>query len=168
MISARAKRLRIAIYPDNRVVVTQPRDMPQKQVESFVRAKQSWIENKLQAVQQIASPDLRTTDHMHFLLNRSVARKFVKTKLEQWNAIYQFDYGFFSIKKMRTRWGSCSANGNMSFNYKLLFLSEELQDLVIVHELCHLKVRNHGKDFWKLVSLAKPQFIALNEELRKL
>lgn len=168
VVSNRAKRLRIAVYPDDSVVVTQPRQMSHERVEAFVEAKQGWIQSKIQTVGRITSPDLRNTNQMHFLLNRSAARQLVKAKLEQWNAVYQFDYGFFSIKKMKTRWGSCSANGTMSFNYKILFLPEDLQDFVIIHELCHLRERNHDDSFWRLVGLAKPQFRELHQELRNI
>lgn len=166
--SSRARLLRVAVYSDSRVVVTRPRGLTLEKVEAFVQAKQAWIEGKLRSVKQIPSDDLRTTDRMHFLLNRSRARKLVKAKLEQWNKIYNFDYRFFSVKQMKTRWGSCSANGDMSFNYKILFLSEPLQDLVVIHELCHLKVRNHSKDFWNLVALTKPEFQTLKQELKKI
>jgi predicted metal-dependent hydrolase len=164
--SKRARRIRIAVYPDSRVVVTRPRGMALAKVEAFVQTKQAWIESKLQDTQRLGSPDLRTSDQMHFLLNRNAARKLVKEKLEQWNQVYNFEFGFFSIKKLKTRWGSCSPNGDMSFNYKILFLSEPLQDFVIIHELCHLRVRNHGRDFWNLVGLAKPQFRELQQQLR--
>lgn len=166
--SARAKRLRIAVYPDRTVVVTKPKHLKTIQVDAFVQSKRDWIEEKLESIEEVPSSDLRTTDHLHFLLHRSAARKLVKAKLEQWNQIYQFEYGFFSIKKMKTRWGSCSPKGTMSFNYKVLFLPEELQDLVIIHELCHIKEKNHSSHFWNLVSLAKPKYKSLQRGIRNL
>jgi len=77
-------------------------------------------------------------------------------------------YARVAIRNQRSRWGSCSEAGNLNFNYRLLDLSPELRDYVIVHELCHLKELHHGRAFWDLVTLAIPHARALNRQARRM
>lgn len=67
-------------------------------------------------------------------------------------------YDKFTIKHQRSRWGSCSKNGNLNFNLLLASLPIELIDYVIIHELAHLIELNHSKEFWKIVGTIDPEF----------
>lgn len=58
----------------------------------------------------------------------------------------------YRIKNFKSRWGSCSPEGVISFNLKLAAFPKEVVDYVIVHELCHLRHRSHSRRFWNLVS----------------
>lgn len=88
-----------------------------------------------------------------YLQNKEQARKLVHQKIEYFNNFYGYEFNRISIKNQKTRWGSCSSKRNLNFNYRILFLPEDLCDYVIVHELCHLKELNHSSNFWKLVSV---------------
>ena len=61
-----------------------------------------------------------------------------------------------SIRKMKASWGSCSARGHITLNIKLIQVPEEYIDYVLLHELCHLKARNHGAEFEKLLARVMP------------
>jgi len=63
-----------------------------------------------------------------------------------------------SIRAQRTRWGSCSRSGRINLNWRLMLLERDLTDYVLVHELCHLRHMNHGRDFWQLVGTLMPDF----------
>ena len=79
---------------------------------------------------------------------------------------YGFEFKKLGIRNQKTRWGSCSASGNISLNYRLMKYRKELIDYVIIHELCHLKELNHSKKFWKLVEAIIPEYKLLKKELR--
>ena len=98
--------------------------------------------------------------------DRVAARLLVHARLAHFNQFYQFSYNKVFIKSQRTRWGSCSSNANLNFNYRIITLPPALQDYLIVHELCHLKEFNHSKAFWDLVALQIPQYQALQAQLR--
>jgi hypothetical protein len=63
-----------------------------------------------------------------------------------------------SIRDQKTRWGSASHSGNLSLNFNLLKAPQEVLDYVVVHELCHLRVRGHSKKFWSLVESVMPDY----------
>lgn len=106
-------------------------------------------------------------DRNRYQKNKSEARALVAEKLLKYNKFYNFKYNRVSIRDQKTRWGSCSKKGNLNFNYKLMFLPEELADYIIVHELCHLKEFNHSSHFWAEVSRVFPNHLKLRADLRK-
>jgi len=74
--------------------------------------------------------------------------------------------GRVSIRDPRTRWGSCSPNGALSFSWRLLLAPREILDYVVVHELCHLRELNHSPAFWRLLGEARPGWRAEARWLR--
>ena len=108
------------------------------------------------------------SDHRSYLQNRGPARQLVRQRLEYYNQFYGFQYGRVSIKNQRSRWGSCSKQGNLNFNYRLVNLPSELADYIIVHELCHLKEMNHSARFWRLVVQVMPDYLTRRQKLKKI
>src|ERR1044072_8274606 len=92
-----------------------------------------------------------------FRRHKEQARELILARLSVLNQGFGFFYSRVPGRNKRSRWGSCSAKGNLSFNYRILFLPPPLQDYVIAHELCHLKEFNHSPAFWNLVSVSIPE-----------
>ncbi len=70
------------------------------------------------------------------------------------------------VASQRTRWGSCSAKGNLAFNWRLVLAPPEVLHYFVVHELCHLKHRNHSRGFWQAVESACPEYRKAREWLK--
>lgn len=87
----------------------------------------------------------------HYKAHKEYARTIITERVLYWNQFYNFSFNRIAIKNQKRCWGSCSANQNLNFNYKIIFIPEALMDYVIVHELCHLAEMNHSKAFWKRV-----------------
>lgn len=102
----------------------------------------------------------------HYLLHKEAARELVLARLVHFNQHYGYTYKRVAIRNQRTRWGSCSSNGNLNFNYRIVFLPAHLADYIIVHELCHLRELNHAQAFWNLVALQCPEYKKRAAELR--
>lgn len=175
--STRAKRLGLTVHPDGRVVITKPIRTSLKAMERFVESHASWIETtqekfrrrlehqKKSGIELVALPRPRKGSAM-YKEARKAARVLITERLEHFNQTYGFTYGTLSIRDQKTRWGSCSATGNLSFNYRVVFLPTELQDYVVVHELCHTKEHNHSEKFWAQVARTLPNHAQLRKELR--
>ena len=101
-----------------------------------------------------------------FRANKERARGLVLERLNYFNQFYQFKFNRVFIRNQKSRWGSCSGKGNLSFNYKIVFLPPALADYLIVHELCHLAQMNHRPQFWQLVSQQIPDYKKLRKELK--
>ena len=86
------------------------------------------------------------------------ANEYIPIRAKQLAERYGFSYNKVTIKKLKSRWGSCSSQRNVSFNYKLMYFNTKVIDYVIVHELCHLSEMNHSDKFWKLVEAIVPDY----------
>lgn len=102
-----------------------------------------------------------------YLTRKEEARALIIGRLEYFNQFYNFVYKRVSVRQQRTRWGSCSRQGNLNFNYRLLDLSPDISDYIIVHELCHLKEFNHSSRFWSLVAQIIPDYAARRAKLQE-
>ena len=170
--SRRARSARITVHPDGRVVVTKPNRIGLSAIERFVREKSEWIALTVEKAKRrrgglplLALPRPRKGSHA-YKEAIAQARALVTNRLAHFNQFYGFSYGSISIRNQKTRWGSCSAKNNLSFNYRIAFLPPELADYIIVHELCHTNEHNHGATFWALVAKAIPNHVALRKEIR--
>lgn len=167
-VSARAKRLRLAIYCDGAFVVTAPRGMGESVVEKFILQKAQWIIGKLEYFKNFSSVVLvRKSSKKEYAEHKERALVLARARLEYFNTFYNFSFNKINIKNQKTRWGSCSMKGNLNFNYKIALLPSHLADYIIVHELCHLKEFNHSRKFWNLVAETMPNFLELRNELKK-
>ncbi len=168
--SLRARRLRITIYPTGDVTVTAPRLTPMFLVNRFLASREKWVEKKVAEFR--ARPVVPITRLMgtggrrEFNSRKHEAHEIAVEKVHYFANKYDLKYGRISIRNQKTRWGSCSKRGNLSFNYRIVFLPTELQDYLVVHELCHLKEFNHSQAFWRLVEREVPGYKALRKRLK--
>ena len=98
---------------------------------------------------------------------RRTARAEIAPRLDLATRAIGKPYSALTIRGQRTRWGSCSATGAMSFNWRLLLGPEDVLDYVIWHEACHLLVMDHSPRFWSLVERHLPQYQRPRRWLRR-
>ena len=158
--------MRLMVRDDGHVLVTAPIHVSKKRLDAFVEDQKAWIEDKLAIINRKPKSDLTEYSKEHYAAHKKQALELAQRKVKYWNAYLHFEYKKISVKSMRTRWGSCTSQGNLNFSYKILFLAEELQNYLIVHELCHLKEMNHLPRFWALVAGALPNHKELRKRLR--
>jgi len=128
--------------------------------------KSQWLFSKFNFFRQFKNIPIARYGRRDYLKRKDEAQLLAKEKVAYFNQFYGFKVNKINIKNQKTRWGSCSRVGNLNFNFKILFLSEKLQDYIIVHELCHLEKFNHSGNFWGLVAKTFPQWRQLKKELK--
>lgn len=156
--SKAARRLRLVVYGDGSLVVSAPRRLPYYQIENFILEKSRWILQKLAGFATLPPSIFSRNVVAEYHKYKEVARCLVEARLAYFNKFYGFNINRISIKKQKTRWGSCSIKGNLNFNYKIALLPPDLVDYIIVHELCHLRQFNHSHKFWQLVAMMIPNY----------
>jgi predicted metal-dependent hydrolase len=165
-VSNKARAVRLAVYPDGSVVLTVPRNLKPGVAEKFLREKAGWVRKKIEkfknAPQRLSAEDTKK----EYLQFKQAALVLVQDRVKEYNTHYNLRPGKVSIKNAKTRWGSCSKQGNLSFNYKIVKLPETLQNYLVVHELCHLKEFNHSAKFWDMVSETIPNWKELRKALK--
>ncbi|MDO8509730.1 MAG: M48 family metallopeptidase [bacterium] len=163
--STRARRVRIVISRGGVVTVVAPRRLDKNSIEKLVQEKKQWIEAKVLIFKN--RPVLGTGgSRLEYLQYSARAKKLVMDKIKKINTHYGFEFERVTIKHLQTRWGSCSRQRNLNFNYRIVFLPDNLADYLVAHELCHLLEMNHSSRFWLLVSRAIPDYRVLAKELR--
>lgn len=166
--SRRARRVRLALHHDGRVVLTLPFFVSYKQGTAFLQSKKAWIYEKVKKFALRPENILLRGSVKEYQNSRVAARQLVMERLEHFQKAYAVSWKRVSIRNQKTRWGSCSRTGNLSFNYRLLLLPAHLRDYIVVHELCHLLELNHSPCFWALVAKTFPDYRKLRRELRLL
>jgi hypothetical protein len=89
---------------------------------------------------------------------RRSARAEIAPRLDRATALAGTSYTALDIRAQRTRWASCSSNGRMSFNWRLLLAPERVLEYVVWHEVCHLEILDHSPRFWALLERRWPRY----------
>lgn len=154
IIRSNRKTIAIQITPDGQVVVRCPRGVSDSRVREFVHAKTPWIRCHL-AKLPAPAPKF-TAEEIRAL--KSTAAAFLPQLAAHHAPRMGVTYGSITIRAQRTRWGSCSARGNLSFNALLALVPPEVAEYVVVHELCHRRHMDHSTAFWQEVEAFLPNY----------
>ena len=163
VIRSRRRTIAIEIDRSGQIKVRAPYNVGNFRIRRFVEEKSGWIEKALARINKgqsdaISSDDLPPISEADKQLLADQAKKIIPGKVSYFAGIIGVDFGRITIRAQKTRWGSCSAKGNLNFNCLLLRAPEEILDYVIVHELCHRKEMNHSKAFWAEVAKVCPDY----------
>ncbi len=96
---------------------------------------------------------------------RRLARRIVLARVDHWSARVGKRARRVTLRDTRSRWGSCSSTGNLSFSWKLIMAPPEVLDYVVVHELCHFVHLDHSPAYWALVERYLPDYASLRRWL---
>lgn len=173
LIRTKRKTIAIQVRPDGHVVVRAPLRMSVLYIERFVRDHERWIEDHVrkaeaQSRQQAQDPVAPLTDEQLDTLKRRAKPAFAERTAHFAPLIGQsgVSYGRITIRAQKSRWGSCSAAGNLNFNCLLLLAPPAVLDYVVVHELCHRLHMNHSPRFWAEVERVMPGYRTEKKWLR--
>ena len=164
--SKRTRRVRISVS-GGRVIVTAPLRVSKEHLDRIVADHEAWIAKAVRKHEKLTAGVKLSQDVFDKDEFTSRAKALIRECHKTVAAPYGVKLGKVNIKKMCSRWGSCSGRGNISINLLLGHLPVELLRYVVIHELSHLVHHNHSKKFWLLVAVSEPAFKARKAELRR-
>jgi hypothetical protein len=165
----KSRSIRISVKSNLKILVTFPKRCSLKKAEEFFNSKIIWVENSLfkiekqQLIKQKELEKSRPNLSSEEFLSKNL---YLISRCKELAEKYGFLINKVFIRRQKTIWGSCSFNNNISLNGNLVFLSNDLIDYVILHELVHTKVKNHSKKFWDKLSEVLPNCHKLDKKLK--
>jgi predicted metal-dependent hydrolase len=166
----RARRYVIRVTDAGAVRVTVPRWGSKRAAAAFAAEQQVWIDQQLRAraererraqERRLSSGESGPTlEERRAIERESIARakRQLPPRLLELAARHGLTVSRISIRNQRWRWGSCSRNGHICLNWRLVTMPADVRDYVLIHELMHLKRMDHSPKFWKLVAAACPEY----------
>jgi predicted metal-dependent hydrolase len=126
------------------------------QIDEAIDFHRAWLERQLaKAVQpRLGLERLTLTEEQ----GRTEARARISLLAQSEAAALGVEYKRLTLRDQRSRWGSCSSKGTLSFNWRLVLAPHDVLDYVVVHEICHLVELNHSERFWRLVEKRRPAY----------
>jgi predicted metal-dependent hydrolase len=162
----RARRYVIRVADDGTVRVTIPRWGSRREAEEFAQRERPWIEKQLRKVSADTESAPPPMDPAVVRDLRARAARELPPRLFALAAQHGLSVRKVSVRNQKWRWGSCSPNGHICLNWRLVTMPDRVRDYVLIHELMHLKRLDHSPRFWKLVAAACPDYQASRAWLR--
>lgn len=157
LIRSERKKLTVSVKADGRIAVRAPHMLGTEQIEAFLSANSELImRHAEEAKRKNAGVKRLTEQELSRLFEK--AEKVIPEKAAHFAEKIGVTYSRITIRAQRTRWGSCSVNGNLSFNALLMLMPDEVIDSVVIHELCHRKEMNHQAGFYELLYSVCPDY----------
>lgn len=162
------KHVRLRVSDANgQVSISAPFGYPVSSLESLVCSKKTWIEKQQRELAQSPSAQANQATAEEQAAWKLVVSACVPPLIEQWAPILDVKPGTIVYRNMKTRWGSCQpSTGRICINTRLALYPPECLEYVVVHELCHLLVANHGSDFKELMTRVMPDWKDRQRRLR--
>jgi len=152
--SPRARLLRTVWRPGEPAELVVPKGTSDRAIDAALRAHAPWLARQLDAEQvQVLDPPQLTEPE-----GRRLARALVRETIAVEAPRVGVRCSRISIRDTRSRFGSCSSQGSLSFSWRLALAPRRILDYVVVHELCHLVHLDHSRRFWSLVERVRPDF----------
>ena len=170
VIRSARKSLGLEVRDANTVLARIPTRVSDRELKDFVENHRSWILEKTAVMAEREENRKSTPAPPPELLSKTDRMKIqlkIGKRVRHYCEAMGVTVGYVTVKNQKTRWGSCSAKGNVNFNYQLAFLPDELLDYVVIHELAHRRHMNHSRAFWAEVEKYCPDYLERRDQLKE-
>jgi hypothetical protein len=154
--SRKAKRTRLQMNPEGQVLVTLPLYATRESAVAAMRERAPWISRQLTRLQSLTVFAYDTWDE--YYARKSDAYELAMHLIAQYAPLLGLSIPVVRIRNTKSRWGSCSGNGHIMLNYRIVKLPESVAAYLVVHELCHLTYAGHSSQFWQCVASCMPDY----------
>lgn len=159
--------MNMELREDGSLLVRAPYNAPPEKIDAFLHSHRVWIRRRVQRLQELWEAEKHPLTEQDIRKLAEQASRELPPRLEEYARQAGVSYGRVTIRNQKTLWGSCSSRGNLNFNCLLMLTPREVQDYVLVHELCHRKVMDHSPRFWAEVEKILPDYKKRKAWLRK-
>lgn len=169
VIRSSRKSIGLEVRSGKDVLVRIPNRLQDSEVEKFVEKHRKWILEKTALMQSRKNTCNSTGAVPAEKLPPEEIEKIkekIGDRVKYYSQVMGVTVGRITIRNQKTRWGSCSAKGNVNFNYQLYYLPEELLDYVVIHELAHRSHMDHSGEFWSEVEKYCPDYRRRRKQLK--
>lgn len=165
LIRSNRRTIALQITRDARVVVRAPLRASEADIRRFVESHRAWLESHLdrQRARADAYPEPTPAEEERL---RALAKAVLPGKVAHWAAVMGVQPTGVKITAACTRFGSCSAKNSLCFSLRLMHYPDECVDYVVVHELAHIRHKNHSRAFYQEVARYLPDYAAREAKLR--
>ena len=160
------KTLSLEITEDLCILVRAPRRLSARVIDDFVLRHEDWIEQKYRLQEERRETHKEPTADEEAALRRS-AKAVLPERVRVFGRLMGLSPSGVKITSARKRFGSCSASGSICFSWRLMMYPPACIDYVVVHELSHLRHRNHGRAFYDLIASVLPDYKTRRELLKQ-
>lgn len=156
IIFSKRKTISLSVKRDKRIVVRAPFHTPKSRIDNFVQKNAFWISQRQKYYDHAPSIDDFTSEQIKEL--KTNLQRIITPILSEYSYKMRVSPNKVSINTTKTRFGSCSSNGNLNFSCRLALYPQKAIEYVCVHELAHLKEMNHSSKFWSIVEAQLPDY----------
>ena len=168
IIRSKRKTLAMQISDEGKLIVRVPLRCPNKEIVSFIEKNEKWITAHIEKVNK-QNEELDTLEPFSRQDIDEMARRALKVipeRVKLYSERIGVSYGRITIRNQKTKWGSCTASGNLNFNCLLMAAPAEVLDSVVVHEMCHRLHMDHSKAFYAEIYRVFPEYDKWNKWLK--
>ncbi len=158
VLRSKRRSVSVEITPGLEVLVRAPQRMPQAMIEDFVERHRDWVETHLAKARERASrlPPEPTEEEKQELIRR--AKELLPERVAHYSAVMGLTPTGITVTGAQKRFGSCSGKNRLCFSWRLMRYPQEAIDYVVVHELAHIRHKNHGNAFYALIASVLPDY----------
>lgn len=172
VIKSRRKTMAISIDRDGEIFFRVPLRTSEREIMRMAEEKSHWIitnylkirdKKNSRPVSDLSAVQRSALEKRY----KDAARAYIPQRVAYYHAMTGGVYERITIRDQKTRWGSCSSKGTLSFNWRLMLAPPAVLDYVVVHELCHLTHMDHSPAFWQAVEAICPDYRQLRLWLKE-
>ena len=159
LIRSNRKTIELSISKELKLIVRAPNKMSAKDIDKFVLKHENWIEKHLAiAKKRYESNEYKELSKEEINKLKKSSLEVIPSRVEYYSKIMNVKPTGVKITSAMTRWGSCSSKNSLCFSYRLMLYPIQAIDYVVVHELAHIRIKNHSKYFYQEIEKYMPDY----------
>ena len=159
IIRSDRKTLSIEVNKKMEIIIRAPKKCSDKTISSFAKKYEPWAERALlkteERLKNAAEYEINEDDREKYI---ALARLVLPEKTHYWGKIMGLEPTYVKITSAEKRYGSCNSKNGICYSYRLMAYPEKAIDYVVIHELAHIRHKNHGREFYKLIEKYMPGY----------